>query len=68
MDKKKLTWGGARQGAGRPRKKDKRVVAAFRVLPETKDRIVRLRAEGYDVNEIIDDTVELAAKDLLMDK
>lgn len=67
MNEKK-TWGGARLGAGRPRKKEKRIPVALRVLPETKDRMRRLRADGYDVNEIVDQTIEIAAHDLLLEK
>ena len=66
MDKKKLTWGGARPGAGRP-KKEKRVVTSFRVLPETKETFQRLRAEGYDVNGLIDDVAADCKQDLLLE-
>ena len=66
MDKKKLTWGGARPGAGR-HKKEKRVVCAFRVLPETKETFQRLRAEGYDVNGLIDDVAADCKQDLLLE-
>lgn len=67
MDKKKLTHGGPRPGAGRPHKKERRVVAAFRVLPETKDTFARLRAEGYDVNDCIDDLARELKEDLLLE-
>ena len=67
-EKKKIGRGGARPGAGRPRKKVRRVVAAFRVLPETKETFERLRAEGYDVNDVIDDLAADLKKDLLLDE
>ena len=66
MDKKKLTWGGYRPGAGRP-KKEKRVVTSFRVLPETKETFRRLREEGYDVNGLIDDVAADCKQDLLLE-
>lgn len=57
--------GGAREGAGRPRMKDRRVSVGLRLLPVTKERLQSLRKDGYDVNQLIDDAVEVAVLDLL---
>lgn len=59
------SWGGARAGAGRHLKKERRVSVCLRLLPATKERLQSLRKEGYDVNQLIDDAVEVAALDLL---
>lgn len=63
----KKTWGGARANSGRPKLKEHRVGVTVRVLPITQKRLQALKAEGYDTNQMIDDTVEIAVKDLLLE-
>lgn len=58
MDRHKTTTrGGARPGSGRKAAKEKKVTISFRVPEKTKDRIQRLREEGYDVNKGLEEAV-----------
>ncbi len=66
MEKKKMTWGGERPGAGRP-KLEQRVQVTFRVKPRTKEIFQLLRAQNFDVNGFIDDTA-IHCKRLYLDK
>lgn len=57
MENQKSARGGARPGSGRKSAKDKKVTISFRVPEKTKDRIQRLREEGYDVNKGLEEAV-----------
>lgn len=57
---KKMTAGGRRPGAGKPRlsDEDKRKNTTFRLSPETVRRIGLIRAAGMLPGRVIDDLVE----------
>lgn len=42
-------WGGSRKGAGRPPKKEKKMIISFRASQETKERWMRAKANGHDM-------------------
>lgn len=52
-------WGGARPGAGRKAKGDKRVVLSCRVTPQTRDKVLAIAGEmGVGVGNVLDFVLE----------
>jgi len=55
-----MSRGGARTGAGRKISTEaRRVTISFRVTEDIRDAIQQLRAEGTDVNKILENTFSL---------
>jgi hypothetical protein len=49
-----MSRGGARPGAGRPQKADRRVTYTVRVTPETRETLREMRAQGCLIGEILE--------------